>query len=93
VRRIASELEALQDNAASFGAQKTGLAGRYVTSSVTTNQDDLGCGTTPFCVVLRVACVLGRDDLKISLGACVVDNTVFPPPFLRSELELLQTPG
>lgn len=28
VRRIASELEALQDNAAEFGAQKTGLAGR-----------------------------------------------------------------
>lgn len=30
VRRLASELEGLKDNAAAFGAEKTGLAGRYV---------------------------------------------------------------
>ena len=29
VRRLASELEALQDNAAAFGSQRTGLAGWY----------------------------------------------------------------
>ncbi|CAM9596922.1 unnamed protein product, partial [Hapterophycus canaliculatus] len=29
VRRLASELEALQDNAAEFGSQKTGLAGSW----------------------------------------------------------------
>lgn len=29
VRRLSSELEALQDNAAAFGLQRTGLAGRY----------------------------------------------------------------
>lgn len=28
VRRLAAELEALQENAAAFGNQKTGLAGR-----------------------------------------------------------------
>lgn len=30
MRRLASELEALQDNAAEFGSARTGLAGRYV---------------------------------------------------------------
>lgn len=30
MRRLASELEALQENAAAFGLQRTGLAGRYL---------------------------------------------------------------